>query len=65
MTTHFYRPADGHGLPHDPFNAIIALDPATGRIYLATAEFTPSPDGPKARPTMVPNSFTILVAAPR
>jgi flavin reductase (DIM6/NTAB) family NADH-FMN oxidoreductase RutF len=27
MTTHFYRPVDGHGLPHDPFNAIIAPRP--------------------------------------
>ena len=27
MPTHFYRPVDGHGLPHDPFNAIIAPRP--------------------------------------
>ncbi|WP_148616285.1 flavin reductase family protein [Nocardioides rubriscoriae] len=25
--THFYRPADGHGLAHDPFNAIVAPRP--------------------------------------
>ncbi|WP_308916314.1 flavin reductase family protein [Jannaschia sp. LMIT008] len=23
----FYRPADGHGLPHDPFNAVVAPRP--------------------------------------
>lgn len=27
MGEHFYRPRDGHGLPHDPFNAIIAPRP--------------------------------------
>ncbi|MDO9456347.1 flavin reductase family protein [Nocardioides sp.] len=25
--THFYRPTDGHGLAHDPFNAIVAPRP--------------------------------------
>ena len=25
--THFYEPRDGHGLPHDPFNAIVAPRP--------------------------------------
>lgn len=25
--THFYRPAQGHGLPHDPFNAIVGPRP--------------------------------------
>ena len=25
--THFYRPADGHGLAHDPFNALVAPRP--------------------------------------
>jgi flavin reductase (DIM6/NTAB) family NADH-FMN oxidoreductase RutF len=25
--THFYEPANGHGLPHDPFNAIVAPRP--------------------------------------
>ncbi|MEE7559195.1 flavin reductase family protein, partial [Xanthomonas sp. Kuri4-2] len=24
---HFYEPADGHGLPHDPFNAIVGPRP--------------------------------------
>ena len=27
MTTHFYQPKDGHGLPHDPFNAIVGPRP--------------------------------------
>ena len=27
MTTHFYEPKAGHGLPHDPLNAIIAPRP--------------------------------------
>lgn len=25
--THFYRPSEGHRLPHDPFNAIVAPRP--------------------------------------
>lgn len=27
MSTHYYRPADGHGLRHDPFNAIVGPRP--------------------------------------
>ncbi len=27
MTTHYYEPATGHGLPHNPFNAIVAPRP--------------------------------------
>ena len=27
MSEHFYRPAEGHRLPHDPFNAIVAPRP--------------------------------------
>lgn len=27
MTSHFYRPAEGHRLPHDPFNAIVGPRP--------------------------------------
>ncbi|MAC10747.1 MAG: Asp/Glu/hydantoin racemase [Sphingorhabdus sp.] len=27
MSTHFYEPAAGHGLPHNPFNAIVAPRP--------------------------------------
>ena len=41
--THFYEPRLGHGLPHDPFNAIVAPRPigwistvdAQGRLNLA------------------------------
>lgn len=47
MSMHFYRPADGHGLPHDPFNAIVAPRPigwigtraADGRRNLAPYSF--------------------------
>ena len=43
----FYRPADGHGLPHDPFKAIVAPRPigwistldAQGRANLAPYSF--------------------------
>ena len=43
----FYRPEDGHGLPHNPFNAIIAPRPiawiatrdADGRDNLAPYSF--------------------------
>ncbi len=42
----------------------MALD-AAGRVYLATAEFGPPPaattEQPRPRPTMVPDSFTVLV----
>ncbi len=44
---HFYEPKDGHGLKHDPFNAIIAPRPigwissrdATGNVNLAPYSF--------------------------
>ena len=44
---HSYRPAEGHGLPHDPFNAIVGPRPigwistkgGTGRINLAPYSF--------------------------
>jgi YVTN family beta-propeller protein len=39
----------------------MALDPATHRIYLASAEFNPPPAGGRGRPTMVPNTMKILV----
>jgi len=43
----FYRPADGHGLPHDPFKAIVTPRPigwistldAEGRANLAPYSF--------------------------
>ena len=44
---HFYRPADGHGLLHDPFNAIVGPRPigwissvsAAGQVNLAPYSF--------------------------
>ena len=47
----------------------MALDPATHKIYLATARFgdTPAatPDHPHPRPAIVPDTFVILVAEPK
>lgn len=46
----------------------MALDPATHRIYLPSAQFqpapSPSPGASPTRPTMVPNSMKLLVYAP-
>ncbi len=46
----------------------MALDPATRRIYLVTADFGPAPpatpEQPHPRPAPRPDSFTVLVAAP-
>jgi YVTN family beta-propeller protein len=46
----------------------MALDPSNGRVYLVTAEFGPAPAAtpaqPRPRPTLVPDSFTVLVVAP-
>jgi YVTN family beta-propeller protein len=45
----------------------MALDSATGRVYLVTAQFGPAPaatpEQPRPRPTVVPDSFTVLVVA--
>jgi YVTN family beta-propeller protein len=47
----------------------MALDPVSGKIYLATAEFGPTPpasaDQPRPRPSLVADSFTILVVGSR
>ena len=47
----------------------MALDATTGRVYLASADFGPppaaTPEQPKPRPQILPDTFTILVAAPR
>jgi YVTN family beta-propeller protein len=47
----------------------MALDPATHKIYLAAARLgdTPAPtaEQPHPRPSIVPDSFVILVAAPK
>ncbi len=46
----------------------IALDPATHRLYLPTAEFgpapAPTPGSPRPRPPIVPGSFVVLVVEP-
>lgn len=47
MSEHFYRPGEGHGLAHDPFNAIVAPRPI-GWIG------TRSPDGVR---NLAPYSF--------
>jgi len=43
----------------------MALDPKTHKVYLVTAEFGPAPaatpEQPRPRPPMVPNTFTVLV----
>ncbi|MFP5237860.1 MAG: YncE family protein [Acidobacteriota bacterium] len=43
----------------------MAYDPATDRIYLVTAEFgprpKPTPENPRARPSIIPGSFTVIV----
>src|SRR5471032_2563266 len=47
----------------------IALDSTTHRIYLPAASFTPplppTPEQPKPRASMIPESFVILVLAPK
>jgi hypothetical protein len=47
----------------------IALDSTTHRIYLPTASFAPppppTPEQPKPRASMIPDSFVILVLAPK
>jgi hypothetical protein len=47
----------------------MALDPATHRIYLAAAKLGATPpattEQPHPRPSIVPDSFSILVAQPK
>ncbi len=47
----------------------MAFDPTSRRVYLVTAEFGPPPaptaEAPRPRPPMIPDTFTVLVAAPR
>jgi len=44
----------------------MALDPATGKVYVVTAQFGPRPaateSNPRPRPAVVPDSFTVIVA---
>jgi YVTN family beta-propeller protein len=43
----------------------MALDDATGKVYLVTADFGPAPpatpEQPRPRPALIPDSFTVLV----
>jgi YVTN family beta-propeller protein len=43
----------------------MALDPISGKVYLVTAKFGPAPaptaEQPRPRPSLIPDSFTILV----
>lgn len=43
----------------------MVLDPATGRVFLAGAEFAGAAAAGAARPAAIPGSFTLLVVAPR
>ena len=47
----------------------MALDPVTHKIYLAAAQFGPTPaptaDQPNPRAPLLPDSFVVLVAQPR
>lgn len=47
----------------------MAIDPATQRIYLPTAQFepmpSPAPGAPRQRPKIVPNTFKLLVYGPQ
>jgi DNA-binding beta-propeller fold protein YncE len=47
----------------------MALDEATGKIFLATADFAPAPpasaEQPHPRPAMLPDSFVVLVVGER
>jgi DNA-binding beta-propeller fold protein YncE len=46
----------------------LALDPVTHRVYLVTADFGPTPpatpEHPRPRPPMVPNTFQVLIYSP-
>ncbi len=50
--THFYAPADGHGLSHDPFKAIVAPRPIG---WVSTVD-------DEGRPNLAPYSFFNAVA---
>jgi DNA-binding beta-propeller fold protein YncE len=56
-------------LPTQKSARTLALDPRSHRVYLVAAQFGPAPQTtaalPRPRPPVLPDSFTILVAAPR
>lgn len=39
----------------------IGLDPANHRVFVVSAKFGPTPEGKRARPPVLPNSFTLMV----
>ncbi len=47
----------------------MALDEATGKVYLVTADFGPAPpataEQPRPRPTLIPDSFVVLTVGER
>ena len=53
-------------LKTEPRARTMSLDAATGKVYLVTAKFGPAPaataENPRPRPTVLPNSFTVVVA---
>jgi hypothetical protein len=59
----------GASLPTQRGARTMALDASTGRIYLVTAEFGPTPaataEQPHPRPALVPDSFVVLVVGER
>jgi YVTN family beta-propeller protein len=65
--------ADGYTvvqtLPTQRGARTMALDEATGKVYLVTADFGPAPaataEQPHPRPTLVPDSFVVLVVGER
>jgi YVTN family beta-propeller protein len=65
--------ADGYTvvqtLPTQRGARTMALDEATGKVYLVTADFGPAPaataDQPHPRPTLAPDSFVVLVVGER
>jgi YVTN family beta-propeller protein len=53
-------------LATQPGARTMALDPATGKVYVVTAQFGPRPaataTNPRPRPSIVPDTFTVIVA---
>jgi YVTN family beta-propeller protein len=53
-------------LKTEPRARTMALDPRTGKVYLVTAQFGPIPaataENPRPRPTVLPQTFTVIVA---
>ena len=53
-------------LKTEPRARTMALDPATGKVYLVTAKFGPAPaataENPRPRPTVLPDTFSVVVA---